>query len=195
MKKTSMLMSALAALLTSGLHAEIFDPGEHAVAWRAGKVHLGVPLNPVGKNTAVDVAVEQSGKGWKVKAVIPAKGFDSGIGMRDRDVNGRLGDEKHPNILFESEEKSADWFRGLGEEPTELAGTITIQGEESPLAFQVREVPSEKGRFVAGEVETDMTRLGVEPPTMFLIRIVFKKVKLAFQFDIAKIQNAEKILK
>jgi len=139
----------------------VFAPDDHCVAyWTSKRVMLVRTVGVIGTNCAVTARVRWRGDGSAaVEVVVPADGFDSGNGRRDRDVARILDAARHPEIRFGAGPLRASQVQRLeAGQHVLIPGYLEVAGGRHAVEFAVRI----DGRVVTGEARTTFAALGLE---------------------------------
>lgn len=112
---------------------------------------------------AGQIVVDADGNVASVDAAVAAGSYTSGNDKRDTHVRSAdfLDAESHPEIRFSA---------GPVESTTRVAGTVSVKGTQTPVAFDVRSIAigDAVGSFTA-DVSVDRRDLGVDKLPSFVI--------------------------
>ena len=124
------LLSTLLFVYFLGLGAqhleaeEIFQQEEHCLAYKTEEtIILFVDSDVVGKTCEISARLESEGENTRYVVSFPIRSLDSGVDMRDEDVNKILSVESHPYIRFVS-----DFVTGEQVVEALIQGTTTLSG-------------------------------------------------------------------
>ena len=163
------LLSALLFVYFLGLSKhleaeEIFQQGDHCLAYQTEETILLVfDLVVVGKTCEISARVKREGENTRFVVSFPIRSLDSGIGMRDEDVNDILSVESQPDIRFVSDFLTRQQIRSaLTQGTTKLAGVLEVAGKSHKVLFPLI-LSKQSGKWlVTGKLVTSFTDLGLE---------------------------------
>ena len=176
MKRLIAILNILTVLVAASAAAEdekdIFDPGDHCVAYRTTKdILFAVDAEIIGRSCEVNawLAASESGGAPRVVVEVPVKSLKSGNILRNRAVADLLGAKIQPDLRFTSspidvETIQADVARGQ----LLVAGILTIGGKDFPLDFPLQLLEHEGRHYVQGRLATTFAAFEVEVPTIAL---------------------------
>ena len=176
MKRLIAILNILTVLVAASAAAEdekdIFDPGDHCVAYRTTKdILFAVDAEIIGRSCEVNawLAASESGGAPRVVVEVPVKSLKSGNILRNRAVADLLGAKIQPDLRFTSspidaETIQADVARGQLLAP----GILTIGGKDFPLDFPLQLLEHEGRHYVQGRLATTFAAFEVEVPTIAL---------------------------
>ncbi|MDH5543531.1 MAG: YceI family protein [Nitrospinota bacterium] len=172
-KQLLTILAAVAVLLpfsvSDAAEKEIFESGDHCVAYKAGKkMFFSMNVEVIGKNCSADAALEWSAnsKSAVIKVVIPVDKFDSkSIGPRDEHVAEILGGKGLTPMIFTSASIDRETFEALAKDgKTDIQGTLKIDGKDKDVTFSVWVTGSGNGKVVQASLSTSFTTLNVVVP-------------------------------
>ena len=143
---------------------EIFQQGDHCLAYQTEETILLVfDLVVVGKTCEISARVKREGENTRFVVSFPIRSLDSGIGMRDEDVNDILSVESQPDIRFVSDFLTRQQIRSaLTQGTTKLAGVLEVAGKSHKVLFPLI-LSKQSGKWlVTGKLVTSFTDLGLE---------------------------------
>ena len=143
---------------------EIFQQGDHCLAYQTEETILLVfDLVVVGKTCEISARVKREGENTRFVVSFPIRSLDSGIGMRDEDVNDILSVESQPDIRFVSDFLTWQQIRSaLTQGTTKLAGVLEVAGKSHKVLFPLI-LSKQSGKWlVTGKLVTSFTDLGLE---------------------------------
>ena len=143
---------------------EIFQQGDHCLAYQTEETILLVfDLVVVGKTCEISARVKREGENTRFVVSFPIRSLDSGIGMRDEDVNDILSVESQPDIRFVSDFLTWQQIRSaLTQGTTKLAGVLEVAGKSHKVLFPLI-LSRQSGKWlVTGKLVTSFTDLGLE---------------------------------
>lgn len=162
-----------------------FPEGKDCVAWKTKKAMFFVKVkDPVGINCKIKLETIPEGNKLRVRVLVPVNGFDSGEPSRDSEVVDILKGDKFPNIVFLSEPLDPkEWRTG---NPTSLAGTLNVAGNDSPLTLVVKKESAKN--LVNGMLVSKFTTFKIDPPSVALgvVAKIDDYLELHFQVSIPK---------
>lgn len=142
---------------------------------------LGIPSDITGVNKNISGTVEVSDGGVAGHVTIDAAGFDTGIGLRNRDVRSSLKAKTSPAITFEL--KSLPGFdpaRAAAQGQTLTAqGAFSVAGHGTDLQMPVFLSKVGQNWRVQGETLSGFKALQVSPPGIPLLLSADDALKLA----------------
>jgi hypothetical protein len=149
---------------------EIFEPGDHCVAYRTSKgIFFAFDAEVIGRNCQATASLVPSavGVGPRIVVEVPIKGFKSGNFLRDRSVRDILGAKTQPDLRFTSSPIDAEALRNdIARRDLQVSGVLTINGKDFPLEFPLEIVEHEKGLLVKGRLPTTFATFDVQVPTV-----------------------------
>ena len=143
---------------------EIFQQGDHCLAYQTEETILLVfDLVVVGKTCEISARVKREGENTRFVVSFPIRSLDSGIGMRDEDVNDILSVESQADIRFVSDFLTWQQIRSaLTQGTTKLAGVLEVAGKSHKVLFPLI-LSKQSGKWlVTGKLVTSFTDLGLE---------------------------------
>ena len=143
---------------------EIFQQGDPCLAYQTEETILLVfDLVVVGKTCEISARVKREGENTRFVVSFPIRSLDSGIGMRDEDVNDILSVESQPDIRFVSDFLTWQQIRSaLTQGTTKLAGVLEVAGKSHKVLFPLI-LSKQSGKWlVTGKLVTSFTDLGLE---------------------------------
>ena len=147
---------------------EIFQQGDHCLAYQTEETILLVfDLVVVGKTCEISARVKREGENTRFVVSFPIRSLDSGIGMRDEDVNDILSVESQPDIRFVSDFLTWQQIRSaLTQGTTKLAGVLEVAGKSHKVLFPLK-LSKQSGKWlVTGKLVTSFTEFGLELPAV-----------------------------
>jgi hypothetical protein len=176
---------------------EIFQPGDHCVAYRTVKdILFAIDTEVIGRSCKVTASLlpAAEGAGPQVVVEVPVKSLKSGNIMRNRAVAGLLGAKTQPNLRFASspidvEKLRADIARGS----FRLPGTLTLGGKDFPIDFPLQIVEHEGRHYVKGRLATTFEAFEVEVPTVAggLIARPHEALELIVHLELERVEGLE----
>ena len=160
----------LATSASADRDEEIFEPGDHCVAYRTVKdMFFAVDAEIIGRSCRVTASLVTagSGSGPRIVVTVPVKSLKSGNFLRNRAVADLLGAGTQPDLRFTSKPIEVDALReDIARRSFQLSGTLTLGGKDFPLEFPL-EIFEQTGRhYVKGRLPTTFEAFEVEVPTI-----------------------------
>jgi polyisoprenoid-binding protein YceI len=201
MKRLIAILNILTVLVAASAAAEdekdIFDPGDHCVAYRTIKdILFSVDAEIIGRSCEVSasLAASESGGAPRVVVEVPVKSLKSGNILRNRAVADLLGAKTQPDLRFTSspidvETIQADVARGQ----LLVAGILTIGGKDFPLDFPLQLLEHEGRHYVQGHLATTFAAFEVEVPTIAfgLIARPHEALELIVHLELERVAGLE----
>jgi len=172
-KQLLTILAAVALLLpfsvSDAAEKEIFESGDHCVAYKAGKkMFFSMNVEVIGKNCSADAKLEWSAdsKNAVIKVVIPVDKFNSNsIGPRDEHVAEILGGKGLAPMIFTSAALNRETLVALAKDgKTDIQGTLNIDGKDKGVTFVVSVTGTGNGKVVEASLSTSFTALNVVVP-------------------------------
>jgi polyisoprenoid-binding protein YceI len=198
MKRLIASFGILALLLAAGGAAaeqEIFEPGDHCVAYRTIKdMFFAFDAEIIGRNCQPTASlVSPAGEaGPRIVVEVPIKGFKSGNFMRDRSVRDLLGAKAQPDLRFTSSPIDVEALRAeIAGGDLQVSGVLTLNGKDFPLEFPLEIVEHEQSHFVKGRLSTTFAAFEVEVPTVAggLIARPHELLELVVQLELERVEG------
>ena len=173
MKRIITSLSILALLVAGAAGAdeerEIFEPGDHCVAYRTTKhVLFIVNAEIIGRNCEVSARLDRSEEGCDPRIVVelPIESFNSRSARRDRAVANLLGVKTQPELRFSSNPIDVEALRpDIARGRFRLPGILTLGGKDFPLEFPLEIVEREGRHYVKGRLATTFAAFDVVVPS------------------------------
>jgi hypothetical protein len=195
MPRISMRSIALTLLLTAApAAADVFEPGEHCVAYRTIKnMWFGSEVEVVGRSCEVDAKlVAADAAGTQVVVSVPIKSLHSGNMLRNGTVADLLGVKLQPDLRFTSYPLDAELLRdGIARGSFVLPGTLRLGETPYPVEFPLAIVDRDGQRSIEGRLETTFAAFDIEVPTVMggFIAKPHEEVELFVQLDAARVEG------
>jgi len=189
-------ISVAAAEETEG-SGEIFEPGDHCVAYRTIKdMWFGSQVEIVGRSCEVSAKLVSVDAGLQVVVSVPIKSLHSGNMLRNGSVADLLGVKLQPDLVFTSDPIDAAALRdeiASGSGSFVLPGSLRIGDEPYPVDFPLEVVEHAGGRSVKGRLETTVEAFRVEVPTVMggFIAKPHEELELIVHLDVAKVDGLD----
>jgi len=174
MKRIAICFSILALLVAGAAGAdeerEIFEPGDHCVAYRTIKrVFFIFNSEIIGRSCEVSASLEfsQEGGGPRIAVELPIESFRSGSARRDRTVADLLGAKTQSELRFSSDPIDIEALRpDIARGRLHLPGVLTLDGKDFPLEFPLEIVEREGRHSVKGRLATTFAAFDVVVPSV-----------------------------
>jgi hypothetical protein len=190
-----------ALLLAGGAGAEdpeeVFEPGDHCVAYRTIKdMFFAMDAEIVGRSCEVTATLLPAAEaaGPQVSVEVPVKSLKSGNFLRNGAVADLLGAEAQPNLRFVSDPIDVEALRAeIAEGSFRMPGSLSLGGKEFPVEFPLELVAYEGGNTVKGRLITTFEAFEVEVPTIAggLIARPHEELELIVHLDPARVEGLE----
>jgi polyisoprenoid-binding protein YceI len=149
---------------------EIFEPGDHCVAYRTVKdILFAVDAEIIGRSCQVTASLVTAGAGSgpQVVVTVPVKSLKSGNFLRNKAVADLLGSGTQPDLRFTSNPIDVDALRGdITRQSFHLSGTLTLGGKDFPLEFPLEIFEHEGRHYVKSRLSTTFEAFEIEVPTV-----------------------------
>jgi polyisoprenoid-binding protein YceI len=191
---------ALALVATTAIadqDEEIFEPGDHCVAYRTIKdVLFAVDAEVIGRSCQVTASLvtTEAGSGAQIVVTVPIESLKSGNFMRNRAVAGLLGAKTQPDLRFTSKPLEVDALRGgIAHRSFRLSGTLTVGGKDFPVEFPLEIVEHEGRHYVRGRLPTTFEAFEVQVPTVAggLIARPHEELELVVHLELERVDGLE----
>ena len=200
MPRISFASFAFALLLAATVAAEegeeVFEPGDHCVAYRTIKgMWFGSEVEVVGRSCEVSaklVATEDAGS--HVVVSVPIESLRSGNILRNGSVADLLGVKVQPDLRFTSDPIDVAALRDdIARGSFVLPGTLHLGEKPYPVDFPLTIVEHDGRRIVEGRLETTFAAFDVEVPTVLggLIAKPHEELELIVHLDVAQVDGLE----
>jgi hypothetical protein len=176
---------------------EIFEPGDHCVAYRTVKdILFSIDVEVIGRSCEVTASLlpAAEGAGPQVVVEVPAKSLKSGNVMRNRAVADLLGAKTQPNLRFASSPIDVETLRAdIARGSFRLPGILTLGGKDFPIDFPLEIVEHEGRHYVKGRLSTTFEAFEVEVPTVAggLIARPHEALELIVQLELERVEGLE----
>lgn len=188
-----LLLLATAAVADEG--GEVFEPGDHCVAYRTVKeMWFGSEVEVVGRSCEVSAKLIAVGAGSQVVVSVPIKSLRSGNMLRNGSVADLLGVKLQPDLRFTSDPIDADALRDdIARGSFVLPGTLSLGEKPYPVDFPLEIVEHGGKRSVKGRLETTFEAFSVEVPTVMggFIAKPHEELELIVHLDIAQVDGLD----
>ena len=156
-------------LRTQHLEAEeIFQQGEHCLAYKTEEtILLFIDSDVLGKTCEITARLESEGEHTRYVVSFPIRSLDSGVDMRDEDVNKILTVESKPIIRFVSDfVKGEQVVEALVQGTTTISGVLEIGGKSYKVLFPLKLSEHSGVWLVTGKLVTSFSEFGLELPAV-----------------------------
>jgi len=164
------IVAFLAAAVGVADGDEIFEPGDHCVAYRTSKSMLFVShAEIIGRNCDVTASLlTREGEAEpRIVVEVPIKKFKSRNFLRDRSVADLLQAKTQAELRFTSSPLDAESLRDtIGAGRVSISGVLAIGGQDFPLDFPLEVVEHQGRHFVTGQLLGTFADFDVEVPTV-----------------------------
>ncbi len=188
-----LLLLATAAVADEG--GEVFEPGDHCVAYRTVKeMWFGSEVEVVGRSCEVSAKLIAVDAGSQVVVSVPIKSLRSGNMLRNGSVADLLGVKLQPDLRFTSDPIDADALRDdIARGSFVLPGTLSLGEKPYPVEFPLEIVEHGGKRSVKGRLETTFEAFSVEVPTVMggFIAKPHEELELIVHLDIAQVDGLD----
>ncbi len=188
-----LLLLATAAVADEG--GEVFEPGDHCVAYRTVKeMWFGSEVEVVGRSCEVSAKLIAVDAGSQVVVSVPIKSLRSGNMLRNGSVADLLGVKLQPDLRFTSDPIDADALRDdIARGSFVLPGTLSLGEKPYPVDFPLEIVEHGGKRSVKGRLETTFEAFSVEVPTVMggFIAKPHEELELIVHLDIAQVDGLD----
>jgi polyisoprenoid-binding protein YceI len=200
MKQWTAVLAALGLLLTPAFaeeREEVFQPGDHCIAYRVVKDMLfakDVIVTAPGCKVTARLVSSDDEAGPRVIVEAPIKSLKSGNIMRDYSVADILEAGDQPNLRFTSEPLGAETFQQYAaSRGFVLSGQLSIAGVDHAVSFPLEVVEFEGRQYVTGRLSTSFADFGMKPPTaaVGLIARVHEELELLVHLDLSQVEGLE----
>jgi len=189
----SILVLVVAGAAGADKEREIFEPGDHCVAYRTIK-HVFFIFNAeiIGRSCEVSTSLEfsQEGGGPRIAVELPIESFRSGSARRDRTVADLLGAKTQPELRFSSDPIDVEALRpDIARGQLHLPGVLTLGGKDFPLEFPLEIIEREGRRYVKGRLATTFASFDVVVPSVAggLIARPKEALELVVQLELERV--------
>jgi len=182
-------------------NSEIFEPGDHCVAYRTIKdMWFGSQVEVVGRSCEVSAKLVSVDAGSQVVVSVPIKSLHSGNMLRNGSVADLLGVKLQPDLVFTSDPIDTAALRdeiasGSGSRSGSfvLPGSLRIGDNPYPVDFSLEVVEYAGGRSVKGRLETTFAAFSVEVPTVMggFIAKPHEELELIVHLDVAQVDGLD----
>lgn len=188
-----LLLLATAAVADEG--GEVFEPGDHCVAYRTVKeMWFGSEVEVVGRSCEVSAKLIAVDAGSQVVVSVPIKSLRSGNMLRNGSVADLLGVKLQSDLRFTSDPIDADALRDdIARGSFVLPGTLSLGEKPYPVDFPLEIVEHGGKRSVKGRLETTFEAFSVEVPTVMggFIAKPHEELELIVHLDIAQVDGLD----
>jgi len=188
---TLLLATATATVADEG--GEVFEPGDHCVAYRTIKeMWFGREVEVVGRSCEVNARIVTVDAGAQVVVSVPIKSLRSGNMLRNGSVADLLGVKLQPDLRFTSDPIDADALRDdIARGSFVLPGTLSLGEKPYPVDFPIEIVENGGRRSVKGRLETRFDAFSVEVPTVMggFIAKPREELELIVHLDVAQVDG------
>ncbi len=188
-----LLLLATAAVADEG--GEVFEPGDHCVAYRTVKeMWFGSEVEVVGRSCEVSAKLIAVDAGSQVVVSVPIKSLRSGNMLRNGSVADLLGVKLQSDLRFTSDPIDADALRDdIARGSFVLPGTLSLGEKPYPVEFPLEIVEHGGKRSVKGRLETTFEAFSVEVPTVMggFIAKPHEELELIVHLDIAQVDGLD----
>ena len=188
-----LLLLATAAVADEG--GEVFEPGDHCVAYRTVKeMWFGSEVEVVGRSCEVSAKLIAVDAGSQVVVSVPIKSLRSGNMLRNGSVADLLGVKLQPDLRFTSDPIDADALRDdIARGSFVLPGTLSLGEKPYPVDFPLEIVEHGGKRSVKGRLETTFEAFSVEVPTVMggFIAKPHEELELIVHLDITQVDGLD----
>jgi hypothetical protein len=191
----ALLLPAVPAVADEG--EEIFEPGDHCVAYRTIKdVFFRFGAEIIGRSCKVSASLVQAeaGGGPQVVVSVPVKSLKSGNIFRNGSVADLLGAKVQPDLRFTSNPIDVDSLRGdVARGSFLLPGTLSLGGKDFPIEFPLELVEHAGRHHVKGRLSTTFAAFDVEVPTVAggMIARPHEELELVVYLDLERVEGLE----
>ena len=191
----ALLLATVAATAFGGEAGEIFEPGDHCVAYRTIKeMWFGSEVEVVGRSCEVSAKLVSVDGSSQVVVSVPIKSFRSGNVLRNRSVADLLGVKLQPDLRFTSDPIDAGALRDdIARGSFVLPGTLSLGEKPYPVDFPLEIVEHAGQRIVKGRLETTFEAFSVEVPTVMggFIAKPHEELEVIVHLDVAQVDGLE----
>jgi hypothetical protein len=174
---------------------EIFEPGDHCVAYRTTKgMWFGSEVVVVGRSCEVSAKLVAVDAGAQVVVSVPIKSLRSGNMLRNGSVADLLGVKLQPDLRFTSDPIDADTLRDdIVRGSLVLPGTLSLGGKPYSVEFSLEIVEHAGQRSVKGRLETTFEAFKVEVPSVMggFIAKPHEELELIVNLDVARVDGLD----
>jgi hypothetical protein len=185
----------LLAAAAAGEGGEVFEPGDHCVAYRTIKeMWFGSEVEVVGRSCEVSAKLVVVDAGSQVVVSVPIKSLRSGNMLRNGSVADLLGVKLQPDLRFISDPINADALRDdIARGSFVLPGTLSLGEKPYPVEFPLEIVETGGQRIVKGRLETTFEAFSVEVPTVMggFIAKPHEELELIVHLDVAQVDGLD----
>jgi hypothetical protein len=174
---------------------EIFEPGDHCVAYRTVKdVFFAFDAEIIGRNCEVTAALvaANDATGPRIAVEVPIKSFTSRNFMRDRTVADLLGVKTQPDLRFSSNPIEVEKLRtDIAGGSFRLPGIVTLGGKDFPVEFPLEIFEHEDRHYVKGRLPTTFAAFDGAVPTVAggLIARPHEALELIVHLDLERVEG------
>jgi len=200
MKQWGTVLVALGLLLSPAFadeQEEVFQPGDHCVAYRVVKDMLfakDVVVTAPGCEVTARLVRSEGAAGSRVIVEAPIKSLKSGNIIRDYSVADILEAKGQPNLRFTSEPLDPETLqRYAATRAFVLSGQLSIAGVDHAVSFPLEVVEFEGRQYVTGRLSTSFADFGMKPPKAGagLIARVHEDLELLVHLDLSQVEGLE----
>jgi hypothetical protein len=188
-----LLLLATAAVADEG--GEVFEPGDHCVAYRTIKeMWFGSEVEVVGRSCEVSAKLVSVDAGSQIVVSVPIKSLRSGNMLRNGSVADLLGVKLQLDLRFISDPIDADALRDdIARGSFVLPGTLSLGEKPYPVDFPLEIVEHGGKRVVKGRLETTFEAFNVEVPTVMggFIAKPHEELELIVHLDVAQVDGLD----
>lgn len=174
---------------------EIFEPGDHCVAYRTVKeMWFGSEVVVVGRSCEVSAKLVSMDAGPQVVVSVPIKSLRSGNMLRNGSVADLLGVKLQPDLRFTSNPVEADALRGdIARGSFVLPGILSLGNKPYPIDFPLEIVEQGGQRTVKGRLETTFEAFEIEVPSVMggFIAKPREELELIVHLDVAQVDGLD----
>ena len=174
---------------------EVFEPGDHCVAYRTVKeMWFGSEVEVVGRSCDVGAKLVTVETRSQVIVSVPIKSFRSGNMLRNGKVADLLGVKLQPDLRFTSDPIDADGLRDdIARGNFVLTGTLSLGEKPYPVEFPLEIVEQAGRRSVKGRLETTFEAFSIEVPTVMggFIAKPHEELELIVHLDAARVDGLD----
>ena len=126
-----------------------------------------VDSDVIGKTCEISARLESEGGNTRYVVTFPLRSLNSGVNMRDEDVNKILSVESHPLISFVSDFVTGEQvIETLIQGKTKLSGVLEVGGNPYKMQFPLKLSEHFGVWLVTGKLVTSFSDLGLELPAV-----------------------------
>jgi len=174
---------------------ELFEPGDHCVAYRTIKeMWFGSEVEVVGRSCEVSAELVTADTGSRVVVSVPIKSLRSGNMLRNGSVADLLGVKLQPDLLFTSDPIDVDaLLPGIARGGFVMSGSLSLGNKPYPIDFPLEIVESAGRRIVKGRLETTFEAFSIEVPTVMggFIAKPHEELELIVHLDVARVDGLD----